>query len=199
MHVPFHVEVEVIDNGASAWKTARVDIFQTIDGRSEKIGSYPRNHAGWCTTTFCPFMLNGRWYALYAPDYTATRVMELPSCRDIAGEDAHTNGFCPVDYYVPYNHPRVVATGRRGHFGFVAGCIWGDDSSWKIQFLDLGAVDKGVLVRKELFGYVAMSNKSKALADCISLDSYYPPEHEVVDLAVEITFDLRTGEQRDPF
>jgi hypothetical protein len=22
-----------------------------------------------------------------------------------------------------------------GRFGFVAGCIWGDDSSWKVQYL----------------------------------------------------------------
>lgn len=195
----FHVEVEVVDHGPAVWKTARVNIFQTIDGISHQIGSYARNHAGWCSSTFCPFMLEGRWYALYSPDYTATRVMELPSCRDIAGEEPRSNGFCPVEYYVPHDHPNVVKAGHGGRFGFVAGCLWGDDSSWKIQHLDLSSVATGVLVRKELFGYIAMPAKTARLSECISLEGYDPPDYEVADLAVEIRFDLKTGQHRDQF
>jgi hypothetical protein len=124
--------------------------------------------------------------------------MELPSCRDIAGEDPNSHGFCPVEYYVPFELPQIVAAGRSGHFGFVAGCTWGDDSSWKIQYLDFSQISSGLLTRKELFGYVAMPPKV-GLKDCVSLDAYDPPEYEVVDLAVEVRFDLKTGKPRDQF
>jgi hypothetical protein len=39
-----------------------------------------------------PFMQDGRWFALYTPDYAATRIMELPSCKDL-GTEAPSHGF----------------------------------------------------------------------------------------------------------
>jgi len=194
----YSTTTEVIDNGPGKWKTARVNIFEGAGETARKIGSYERNHAGWCDTTFAPFCRDGRWYALYAPNYTATRIMELPSCRDIGGEEPHTNGFCPVDYYVPHDHPAVQQAGTAGHFGFVSGCIWGDDSSWKIQFLNLYNAPRGELVRTDAFGYVAMPQKSSRLADCISLDEYSRDYHRV-ELTVTLAFDLVEGTRVDPF
>jgi hypothetical protein len=124
--------------------------------------------------------------------------MELPSCKDIGGEEPHTNGFCPVDFYVPYDHPSVLKAGTAGHFGFIAGCIWGDDSSWKIQYLDLTRAPSGVLVRRELFGYVAMPEKSSRLADCISLEGY-SLDYPRAELTVSIVYDLVEGSRVDPF
>ena len=169
---PFSVQIVLRDHGQGVGQTARVDIYEGSDAAARQIGSYERNHAGWCAEAFAPFMLDGRWFALYAPDYTATRVMELPSCKDLGGEDPTSHGFCPVDYYVPYDHPDVAAAGDAGRFGFVAGCIWGDDSSWKIQHLDLSNASSGLLVRKEMFGYVAMASNALRLKDCVSLDGY---------------------------
>lgn len=40
--------------------------------------------------------------------------------------------------------------------GLVAGCVWGDDCSWKIQRLDLSSVDKGILTVEESFGYLEL-------------------------------------------
>jgi hypothetical protein len=45
----------------------------------------------------------------------------------------------------------------RGDFGFVWGCMWGDDLSWKVQYLDLSSVQQGELVRDERFGYVQLA------------------------------------------
>jgi len=195
---PYSTTIEVIDAGPGKWKTARVNIFAGVDDAARKIGSYERNHAGWCDSTFAPFARDGRWYALYSPNYTATRIMELPSCKDIGGEEPHTNGFCPVDYYVPHDHPAVVQAGAGGHFGFVSGCIWGDDSSWKIQFIDLSDAPRGVLTRKETFGYVAMPLKSSRLAECISMDEY-SREYPRAELTVSMVFDLAEGSRVDPF
>ena len=68
MTVPFSVQIVVRDRGPGVWKTARVDIFEGNDAAARQIGSYERNHAGWCAETFSTFIQNDRWYALYAPD-----------------------------------------------------------------------------------------------------------------------------------
>jgi hypothetical protein len=194
---PFSINIVLRDHGPEVWKIARVDIFKGSDAAARQIGSYERNYAGWCAETFAPFMLDGRWYALYAPDYTATRVMELPSCKDLGGEEPTSHGFCPVDYYVPYDHPEATA-GDAGRFGFVAGCIWGDDSSWKIQYLDLANALSGLLVRKEMFGYVAMPSNAPRLKDCVSLDGY-SRQYPHARLTVSLPYDLSKGTLVDPF
>ena len=193
----FSVTVQIVDQAPGRWKTARAEIFERKGDAAQRIGGYDRNHAGWVESTFAPFEQDGRWYALYAPDYTATRVMELPSCRDLGGEEPHSHGFCPVDYYVPYDHAAVSKAGDGGRFGFVAGCIWGDDSSWKIQYLDLSEVARGVVTRKEAFGYIPMPHRIARLADCVSLD-WYSKEHPHAEISVGITYDLARGAKIDP-
>jgi hypothetical protein len=77
-----------------------VGVFRIVDNQEEQIGEYVRNY----TTlfhTFYPFVVNDKTYALYSPHYTATRVMELPTCKDVGGEEPASGGFCPVDYFVP--------------------------------------------------------------------------------------------------
>jgi hypothetical protein len=198
MKNPFRIEVEVFDSGPRTWPTAQVNIFHDREGASLQIGSYKRNHAGWCVETFSPFYLDGQWYALYSPDYTATRLMTLPSCQDLGGEEPHTHGFCPVDFYVPYDQPHVVSSGHAGRFGFVAGCIWGDDSSWKIQYLDLSDAASGKLVRKEMFGYVSMPDRAKRLSECVSVVGY-TREYPHIALTVSQTYDISRGMLVDPF
>ena len=85
-------------------------------------------------------------------------------------------------------------------FGFVAGCIWGDDSSWKIQYLELGEVEKGIIKREEKFGYIAMPDAVN-LKQAIDLTDYlYDPNEESayrVTIAIQKQFDLRTGKMVD--
>lgn len=135
--------------------------------RGNQVGSYVRNYSA-LYHTFYPFQQNGKWYALYSKDYTATRVMTLPDCVDIAGEEFHTFGFCPVDFYVPSaeDKKRGDVGALAGTFGFVAGCVWGDDSSWKIQYLDLSKITEGKLTRDDRFGYIEMPRSVERLADC---------------------------------
>jgi hypothetical protein len=195
---PFSVKVETIDHGPGTWSTAHVRVFEGDGAEARQIGSYDRNHAGWCESTFAPFSHDGRWYALYAPDYTATRVMELPSCRDLGGEEPHSHGFCPVDYYVPHDEPNVAKAGDGGRFGFVAGCIWGDDLSWKIQYLDLSRVRQGILVRKEMFGYIEMPRDDSRLIEYISLRQY-SRKFPRVEITARLSFDLEQEARVDPF
>lgn len=233
----------------------RIGVFRREDGKDELLGSYIRNY-GTAFDTFFPFQLNGKDLALYSPDYTATRILELPSCEDMGGEEPNELGFCPVEYFVPtyldqeYVHrtnnssfpPERVSVRRvnnpssdelressREHtyvngttsqectdvislrpltpilyypFGFVAGCIWGDDSTWKIQYLDLSQAHEGKLVREEKFGYIELPEGLR-LKDAIDMNDYlYDPEEESANhIRINIlqTFDLRTGRVVHPF
>lgn len=92
-----------ISNGKGYWNHIRVGVFRG----AEQVGEYTRNY-GSLLSTFFPFEREGKWYALYSPDYTATRVMSLPDCKDIGGEESNAHGFCPAEFYVPELCGRVL-------------------------------------------------------------------------------------------
>jgi hypothetical protein len=156
-------------SGEREWTQLHVEILR--DG--VVIGSYERNYG--LMDTFHPFVgSDGGLYALYSRNYTATRVMSLPDCRDLGGEEPSSHGFCPVEFFVPYDPAR----GIDGSIGFVAGCVWGDDSSWKVQFLDLSRVADGVVAREERFGYLELED-GVSLADAIDLGEWNMSERAV--------------------
>jgi len=79
-----------------------------------------------------------------------------------------------------------------GDFGFVWGCIWGDDSSWKVQYLDLSAVRHGVIHRDERFGYLKLAtNPLLEPQDFIRCSSW--PGERRVGFYAERGFNLTTG------
>jgi hypothetical protein len=81
-------------------------------------------------------------------------------------------------------------------FGFVAGCVWGDDTTWKIQYLDLSDVRKGVIRRDDRFGYIELPDKIR-LRDAIDMCDYgYDGEFSEIRITVLKTFDVPTGEDR---
>jgi len=164
----FYVKpIAKIDNGKGYWSYLKLGVF---DGGGNQVGSYVRNYSA-IYHTFYPFQQNGKWYALYSKDYTATRVMTLPDCVDLAGEEGSTSGFCPVHYYVPsaeFERDEDSLGLLAGTFGFVAGCVWGDDTSWKIQYLDLSKITEGKLTRDDRFGYIEMPYSVATLAECFN-------------------------------
>jgi hypothetical protein len=173
-----------IDMGKGFWEYLEVTILE--DGR--KIGEYRRNYSA-LYDTFCPFFLNGKLYALYSSYYTATRIMTLPDCEDIGGESPDPNGFCPVGYYVPYNPSK----GLNGNFGFVSGCVWGDDSSWKIRHIDLSEAANGNIAISEKFGYLPMPRRL-SLKESIDLRSYSSgSEYEEIEFCVQRVFSMKKG------
>lgn len=178
-----------------------VSVFQLIDGKRVEIGEYRRNYHS-LFNTFVPFTHDNKDYALYSPDYSGTRVMELPSCKDLGGEKSSKDGFCPTDFYVPllrrisfldsedksktldcwltddecFNEAELKGASSRGpicsaRFGFVAGCYWGDDRLWKIQFLNLSCAPYGKIEREEKFGYIELPRGMK-LKDAIDMSNW---------------------------
>lgn len=141
MSVRYYTKVKEVPKGPGNWSHLDVKVFEARNGEERQIGSYERNYSSFFKT-FLPFELGGEWYALYSPRYTATRVMKLPSCEDIGGEEENAYGFCPTAFWVP----KLKEDGL-GVFGFVTGCVWGDDSSMKIELLDMRRVRDGVIKR----------------------------------------------------
>ena len=238
--------IEKVENRPGTWNSIRVGVFRCEGQKKEQVGQYIRNYPN-LFRTFCHFRMNDKDYALFSPDYTASRIMELPSCKDIGGEEHQAAGFCPTDYFVPryvelesiglkdevhrhrVNEPSaedLVArttkftpldekTGQRitvekpsypvspllyYPFGFVAGCIWGDDSSWKIQYLDLAKAESGILKRDDRFGYIALPD-SMAVNQAVNIADYQCDSKEEwahhITIAIQKRFDLRTGKPVD--
>jgi len=172
------------------WATLNVEVIRLSD--NAVVGSYARNYSTMMRTFFA-FARNGREFALYSPDYTGTRIMGLPSCLDLGGEERAGGGFCPVDYFVPAD----PNTGEALDVGFVAGCVWGDDSSWKIQAIDLSEIEAGRLARDTRFGYLELPD-GLALADVIVVHAHDPEagfEGFWIEVKTSLRFDLATGKQ----
>lgn len=216
----YWVSTEPIDNGPGHWDSTRVTVHESVPG-DRVVGTYVRNYRP--LQTFHPFrqLRDGVWrdYALIAPEYTRTSVMDLATGAIIArepwpvadadsiGSDGTVHwrkgdpqpgwGFCPVEFYVPdwweiHDEGFVVGSyvwdefrGDRpsGEFGFVAGCVWGDDSSWKIQYLDLSRISAGMLGRDDRFGYIELPDKV-SLADAVT----YWPASDRFGIAVACTY-----------
>lgn len=119
-------------------------------------------------------------------------------------------GFCPAEFYVPdfaswdsdgdggraedehmdadyfEKYQDEILTGQ---LGFVSGCIWGDDSSWKVRAIDLSRISEGIITEDERFGYIALPPQLK-LHQAVSW--YWQSAHRV-KIAVDLCFDTRDG------
>ena len=159
----YTLKIEKIDNGKGYWSCLKVHI---LDKDGNELGSYDRNYHS-LYNTFVPFIKNGKEYALYSKSYTATRVMSLPDCKDLCGEDPSEFGFCPTDFLIPDCEKFDIPKEFEGNIGFVAGCVWGDDTSWKIQFLDLSKIEDGIFKRDDRFDYIELCSND-SLKDAIA-------------------------------
>lgn len=181
------------ENGPGYWNYKKVDIVDCHSKNLSVIGSYTRNYPSFATNTFYPFYQDNEWYALYSSEYTATRVCKLTDkFEDWCGEENSSSGFCPVEFYVPriatikfsdleddiyevYEDnskdfdnllENEILDIKYSSFGFVAGCIWGDDSSWKLEVLDLRNVKDKQLSRVNSFGYLQLPNAD--IKECLN-------------------------------
>jgi len=189
---PFSVVCKPIKNNPGEWNSSKVSIYRDY----EIIGEYIRNYPDYAVSTFEPFLIGKVWYALYSPNYTALRVMRLDvdSVEDWCGEAPSATGFCPVEVFVPQymkfdfvdtyylhnteykNHLEFMKEKSDPafiehtfhNFGFLSGCHWGDESSWKLRHIDLSKVSEKELIITEKYGYWELPENTE-LKDCITL------------------------------
>jgi hypothetical protein len=258
--------VEKIDNGKAFWDYVTVGVYQQDekDGPKKLLGTFERNYStnfrnfSWCRK-------GNRFFALYSPKYTCTRVMEIfpgEGFKDIGGEesivveDSYKNSnFCPTDLYIlplteyvseahhvpnkykdwakllenfpagtyksefsasPERQSLYYPDGKRMRaykskdkyewvygperpmesgfvhlppkHAFVAGCVWGDDSTWKIQYIDVSRIDEGIIKREERFGYIELPSHL-TLKKAIELEE----DGDRLSISITLTFDINTG------
>lgn len=218
----YYVKGSAKPNRPGTWDSTIVEVFRRGNTPSddERICEYERNYA--MLQTFEPFRQGSRDLALISRDYTKTAILDLSSGTVIAEETEAGppgSGFCPVGFYVPDwwdVHGGSISPGSEfwtsdyewptGTFGFVWGCYWGDDSSWKVQYLDLSRIQDGLIGRDERFGYIELATDGFD-NPCLKLD---PPAHQgstsphfivisryngiaKATFAVEMDFDLASG------
>jgi hypothetical protein len=209
------------DYGEGRWEGTNVEVLERTATGLETRARYVRNYA--MLSTFEPFRQHGRDFALVAPHYTGSAVLDLATGEIIAEEPATSGGFCPVGFYVPdwwdVRNGSILPGAPDwtsdmewpdGMGGFVWGCLWGDDSTWKVQWLDLSRVREGVLTREERFGYLELATQAWP-NPCLSVDpppaegSRPPPFINVsrydgrtrATFHVEMEFDADTGRNDD--
>lgn len=190
-------------SGQREWTRLLVEVLDN----DAVVATYERNYQMY--DTFEPFRQGDRMLALVSTEYTATSVMDLDTGEILGGEAPDAEGFCPVGFYVPDwwdVWPAYLLPGSdswkphhewpSGDFGFVWGCVWGDDSSWKVQYLDLSRAAEGIVVREERFGYLTLASRpSVPGSEFIRVSRF--GEGASVTFHVPCSFDLATGERQD--
>jgi hypothetical protein len=188
-----------IDNGKGFCNYLNIGVFQQDGPEAEpvQIGEYKRNYST-AYQTFAPFRKNGRTFALYSPDYTSTRLLEIfpgIGIKDIGGEERKSNGFCPTELYVPvqrkWSDEKEDYVEVDGAHGFVAGCVWGDDTSWKIQYVDISRAEEGIITRDERFGYIELP-EHLSLKQAVRIDDVDDYDGRI-NISVQLQFEIATG------
>lgn len=151
-------------NGENYWSQLDVEVFNET---GELVTKYHRNYSS-MYKTFFSFTYKGKDYALYSHHYTSTAIMELPSGKEIKSEKPCAFGFCPVEFFVP----------EGSDFGFVSGCVWGDDMSWKLKCIDLRKLEEGEIKIFEPFGYCPLVS-GKSIPESIEYFEYDVDENYI--------------------
>jgi hypothetical protein len=193
--------VSVVESPAGTWNTLHVEVLDEI---KQIVAKYDRSHPN-LYQTFEPFRQGDRLLALISTDYTATSVIDLRTGEIVASEESNPAGFCPVGFYVPdwwdVNDGSIIPGSSHwtkdhenpnGEFGFVWGCVWGDDSSWKVQYLDLTQINRGKILRDDRFGYIKLAADHRLAPKEFIRCSFYRGERKVT-FAILSSYDLRTG------
>jgi hypothetical protein len=73
-------------------------------------------------------------------------------------------------------------------FAFAAGCVWGDDSSWKIEIKDISRAHEGIINPIDKGLYYELPRNYHSLKDCLRLSAFNRKVGETRDaINIEIT------------
>lgn len=218
---PFSIEISTVENTPGTWNSNKVSIYKDDTLIGEYLRNYhsytaltfvPFMHKNEWYALYSPHYTATRVLKLHND-----------RIEDWCGEEPNSYGFCPVEYYVPrYKQHEFDAEKYPGEycyyieteyktdtefiniknvpqdiyytdFAFMCGCVWGDDSSWKLRFIDLSKIDAKILSITDKFGYWQMP-ANLSLKECIDM-SNWEPDHNWVRLTRAENFNLTTDER----
>jgi hypothetical protein len=114
-----------------------------------------------------------------------------PCCPETRVVNGHC--ICQEEWNEHRNKRNVWHFPDRVH-GFVAGCYWGDDGSWKIQYLDLSRAEEGIITREERFGYIELP-EHLTLQQAVDLDVH--EDYSSLRISTQSDYDLKTGKKQE--
>lgn len=135
------------------------------------------------------------------------------------GQNMSSWNFCPSEFHVPDVYDilnnkeieelqEVVNTSKdldfwqdwmnnfinRRTFAFEAGCVWGDDWSYKVQAIDLTKIFQGEIQDDDRFGYLILQGELK---NVYNKDYYDDEDYVILELSAPISFEFeKTNHQK---
>jgi hypothetical protein len=220
-HTPFAVHIDQVENDPGTWNSNKVSIYRDGNLIGEYLRNYNNYGANTFYPFEINHEWYALYSANYTA--TRVMKLHHDHIEDWCGEDPNSLGFCPVEFYVPryvetkhklmdleYTEYTIdcdstpeefeLALHENGfigvnscNFGFMCGCVWGDDTSWKLRHIDLSLIPGKILTVTDKFGYWELPD-SLELKECINM-SGWEPDHEWVRLYRAESINLKTNER----
>lgn len=217
---PFRIECSPVKNQPGTWNSTKVSIYRDGYIIGEYLRNYSAHGIGTFYPFEIAGTWYALYSANYTS--TRVMKLNESSIEDWCGENESAYGFCPVEFYIPRYHrcvtsavidgitteheyysvdndkeflpddPDVVST-EYCTFGFMSGCVWGDDSSWKLRYIDLTGVPDKVLTITDKFGYWELPDDLK-LKQCIGMTNW-EPNHQWIKLTKMEHINVKTNER----
>lgn len=175
---PFQVGTEWYAMYSASYTATRV--MKLHEDRIEDwCGEAPTAH-GFCPTEF------------YVPKYNTSRLS-----YEHNGEKSEYDSYtvdCDMEAQDFLNEQKVpdFVSVQYCKFGFLSGCVWGDDTSWKLRYIDLSQIPDKVLTITEKFGYWELPDAP--LKKNIRMDGW-EPDHHWITLVKQEYFNLEKDVQ----
>lgn len=200
---PFKIEVATVDNKPGTWSSEKVSVYRCDNLIGEYIRNYHRFAALTFYPFRIGQDWYALYSAHYTA--TRVMKLQENKIEDWCGEEVLQHGFCPVEIYVPqYNKYAVndeskieyytvdvdyitqgefcedqttdmFVSSEYCNFGFLCGCVWGDDSNWKLRYIDLSQIPNKILTITDKFGYFPLP-VSLTLRQCIDMNNWEPDD-----------------------
>lgn len=219
---PFIITASSVDNGPGVWQSLKVSIYRDENLVGEyirnygdfgpmtffpfKIGEdwyalYSASYTAtrvmkihedriedWCgeeasDSGFCPV-------EYYIPRYNKLVFVNNNESAEIYTVDTEYENI--EEFIAEWKDPDFVET-QFCNFAFMCGCVWGDDSSWKLRHIDLARVADKVLTITDKFGYWELPG-NMTLRKCINM-SGWEPDHPWIELTKMEHINLQTDER----
>ena len=161
-------------------------------------------------------LMSGEIIAVEAYPVVTKELAEKFPDKLTEGQEMPGSGFCPVEFFVPGWWDEYTESEQKqskgspgiseeiaekvagdyldewkiyeGNWGIYSGCVWGDDTSWKVRYVDLSRISEGIVTTDDRFGYVSLPEDLE-LRNAVRV----MPENGTIEIKVPVEFSIETG------
>lgn len=152
----------------------------TTDSFVDWCGEQPNSYG------FCPVEFFVPSYVKFKVTYKTLDSVEKEDILDIFYTDSEED---QAEFLEVSRSPGYIGT-HYTNYALVSGCIWGDDSTWKVRYIDLSKIPEQQLVIDERLGYFELPSG-------LTLKQAIRPDDNYFEIAQRRTYSLTKQEFRD--